>query len=118
MDRERTWQTAGHGGAAEYTGLFEPGGDPIDEQALEDWKDLDKATRGPRPSVATLDGRVSFSMGQHPGETGLCELLSGVDRSTACGYITILDDVRARSPALPHGLCACTCVPSRARPSP
>ena len=48
----------------EYTGLFEPGTDPLDEQAVEDWKaDKNNPDRGPRPQVATLDGRVSFTMG-------------------------------------------------------
>ena len=37
----------------EYTGVFEPGGDPEDEQILEDWKNADRATRGPRPQAVS-----------------------------------------------------------------
>ena len=103
--------TDAHDDLFEYTGTFEPGKDPEDVQAVQDWKDGGR--NGPRPTVDRLDGRVSFTMGQHPGEVGLCNNLVGsVNRNLACGYITILDDVRARSGP------ACTCVPCRARPSP
>ena len=58
---------------ARSTGTFEPGKDPEDEQAVQDWKDGGKA--GPRPQIRTLDGRVSFTMGQYSSDKDcLCAL--------------------------------------------
>jgi len=82
----------------EYTGHFEPGRDPDDQQLLEEWKATDRST--PRPEIGYLDGRVNFTMGPPPGFTGIdrCSPSQFPDKdlNKACGYFEVLDDVRAR----------------------
>jgi len=102
----------------EYTNYFEPGPDPADEQAFDDWKDGGRV--GPRPDRGTLGAvncdpstdatcRVSFTMGSTSGTSyggpEYCKSTStnqnGVapDLTKACGYFKIHDDVRHVLPA-------------------